>query len=136
MFTNTIAYNKARIELHAQALAYEKATDEEKENLPVGKLVPQEEITEELWSLLDSPPTPEQTEVSLDYSKGYPVPSVGLEITEDTVERFISTYSEWLVRFGLPVADWGKDRDGDRVTLCQFSNQAYLPWTVVNNCID
>lgn len=78
MFTNTLAYNKARIELHAQAVRYNLATEEERENLPVGKLIPQEDITDELWSLLESPPTPE---VRLTYNKEYPVPSIGLEIT-------------------------------------------------------
>ena len=156
MFTNTLAYNKARIELHSQALAYEKATDEERETLPVGKLIPQEDRTEELWSLLNAPPTPEQKGISLldnslhflqdptlivnkresktytIHNNGYPIPELGFQVTHDNIEWFITTYAEWLARIALYDGDWAKDSDGDRVRLSTFGQRSYLPWVVTS----
>lgn len=136
MFTNTIAYKKAQIELHSQALAYEKATKEEKENLPVGKRIPQQDITDELWSLLNTSPTPEQTEISLNYYNGYPIPELGFQVTHDNIEWFITTYAEWLARIALYDGEWAEDRDGDRVPLSTFGQRSYLPWVVTSLCID
>ena len=142
MFNNTLAYNKARIELHAQALAYEKATGEERENLPIGKLIPQEDVTDELWSLLNSLPIepvhpiqpPTHTYTHIDMSKlapslPYNKPKVGLKVTEDNLEWFIQTYSEWFLRVGF----YGKlrDRDGDCVGTDTLIQGQYLPYVVI-----
>jgi hypothetical protein len=139
MFPLTIAYNKARIELHAQAVRYNSATDEEKENLPVGKLIPQEEITEELWSLLNSlpidprdpiePPPPTCLDMSkLCPSLSYVEPELGLEVTLENIDWFIQTYSQWYLRVGY----WGHllDCDGDRVQVGTLVEGQYLPYTV------
>jgi hypothetical protein len=120
MFTNTIAYNKARIELHAQAVRYNLATDEEKENLPVGKLIPQEQITEELWGLLEKEPL----------TPLYPTPELGLVVTEDNLDWFLNTYTEWLVHEGL-ASNILRDCEDDYATLARMRAGKYFPYRVI-----